>query len=161
MAFSATCCTDRAGCYSDLGCTTCCATQQQPRTDVQQKSRSKVVQQKSKCVIGVRGSPLKEIKKNKEGDIFWTRNNNHTHVHSNQLTIKHFKFNIISQLSSNRKQYLLIVEDEKDVSIKLSVVQHVAFVKATRSCLYFSCLIRVLPELFCSKFFSYKIRPAY
>jgi len=26
-AFSATCCTDRAGCYSDLGCTTCCTTQ--------------------------------------------------------------------------------------------------------------------------------------
>jgi len=53
LAFSATCCTDRAGCYSDLGCATCCATQQQPMTDVQQKSRSKVAQQKSTCVIGV------------------------------------------------------------------------------------------------------------
>jgi len=31
-AFSATCCTDRARCYSDFGC----ATQQQPTTDVQQ-----------------------------------------------------------------------------------------------------------------------------
>jgi len=52
-AFSATCCTDRAGCYSVLGCATCCATQQQPMTDVQQKSRNKVVQQKSTGVIRV------------------------------------------------------------------------------------------------------------
>jgi len=45
-AFSATFCTDRAGFYSDLSCATCCATQQQPMTYVQQKSRSKVAQQK-------------------------------------------------------------------------------------------------------------------
>ena len=49
-AFSTTCCTDRVGgCYSDLGC----ATHQQPMRDVQQKSRSKIAQQKSTCVIRV------------------------------------------------------------------------------------------------------------
>jgi len=53
-AFSATCSTDRAGCYSDLGCATCCAIQQQPITDVQQKSRSKVAQQKSATKVYVR-----------------------------------------------------------------------------------------------------------
>jgi len=46
-ALSATCCSDRAGYYSDLGC----ATQQQPMTDVQQKSRSKVAQQKSTIYV--------------------------------------------------------------------------------------------------------------
>ena len=56
-AFSATCCTIRAGCYSDLGCATCCVTQKQPMTDVQQNPaaalRNKSLQQKSTCVIGV------------------------------------------------------------------------------------------------------------
>jgi len=44
LGVSATCCTDRAGCCSDLGCTTCCTTQQQPATDMQQKSHSKLGQ---------------------------------------------------------------------------------------------------------------------
>ena len=50
----------RAGCYSDLGCATCCATQQQPMTDVQRcnkshaaRFRNKSPQQKSTCVIVV------------------------------------------------------------------------------------------------------------
>jgi len=49
LGVSATCCTDRAGCCSDLGCTT----QQQPMTDVQQKSNSKVGQQKSATKVYV------------------------------------------------------------------------------------------------------------
>jgi len=43
----------RAGCYSDLGCTTCCTTQQQSMTDVQQKFSSKVAQQKSAIKVYV------------------------------------------------------------------------------------------------------------
>jgi len=52
-----------AGCYSDLGCATCCASQQQPMTDVQQKSRSNVEQQKSATrVIRVRWTRLSALR---------------------------------------------------------------------------------------------------